>query len=92
MTDEPLVHHPVVRALENEAIALYRAKHPDGVLWQELADSTRQMWVVHAEQRRTVAQPANTDSVPGSPLGSGARPSEQDAPGSSIGLGAEGEQ
>lgn len=42
--------------------------------------------------RWPVAQPANTDSVPGSPASKVTRPDEQDAPGSSIGLGAEGEQ
>lgn len=50
--DEPTILHPVVRKLEQEAINLYRAKHPDGPIWQELADSTRFMWVRHAEKVR----------------------------------------
>jgi hypothetical protein len=52
MSDEPTVLHPVVRKLEEEAIALYRAKYPDGIPWQELADITRNMWVAHAERKR----------------------------------------
>ena len=52
MTDEPTVLHPVVRELEQEAIRLYRAKHPDAPPWQELSDQTRTMWVAHAEQAK----------------------------------------
>lgn len=33
--------------LEQGARALYRAKYPDGLQWQELDDSTRDMWIVH---------------------------------------------
>jgi hypothetical protein len=36
MADEPLVQQPLVRALEQEAINLYRAKYPEGIDWQEL--------------------------------------------------------
>lgn len=52
MTDEPLMYHPVVRALEMEAIRLYRAKHPDAPLRQELDPQTRAMWVEHAEKEK----------------------------------------
>ena len=51
-TDEPLMHHPVVRALEMEAIRLYRDEYPDGIPWQELDNSIRAMWVVYAEKER----------------------------------------
>jgi hypothetical protein len=50
--DETLVLQPVVRALETEAINLYRGVHPDGPLWQDLQSSTRHMWVDHAEKLR----------------------------------------
>jgi hypothetical protein len=52
-SDEPVVLHPVVRKLEMEAIKLYRAAHPSGPLWQELASTTRNVWVVHAEMQRS---------------------------------------
>jgi hypothetical protein len=52
MTDEPLIYQPVVRALEVEAIRLYRAKYPEGPAWQDLDDSTRELWVAHAEKER----------------------------------------
>lgn len=35
-----------VRALEREAMRLYREAHPNGPPWQELIDHTRVMWVV----------------------------------------------
>jgi hypothetical protein len=54
MADETTAMHPVVRALEQEAINLYRAKHPDGPPWQELHADTRHMLVAHAEQQRTL--------------------------------------
>lgn len=52
MNDEPLMHHPVVRALELEAIRLYRAKHPDAPPWQDLDAATRNMWVKYAEKEK----------------------------------------
>ncbi len=48
--DEPLMLQPVLRALEVEAIRLYRDKHPDSPLWQELDPHTRSMWVKYAEK------------------------------------------
>jgi hypothetical protein len=65
MTDEPLVLQPVVRKLELEAISLYRAKFPEGPLWQDLANTTRHVWVVYAEVQRTAGvsgAPYETDS------------------------------
>jgi len=52
VTDEPLMQHPVVRALELEAIRLYRAKYPDGIPWQDLDPHTRSMWVKFAEEKQ----------------------------------------
>ena len=52
MADEPLMKHPVVRKLEQEAIDRYRAKYPDGTPWQELDHSTRCVWVAYAEVQR----------------------------------------
>jgi hypothetical protein len=42
MTDEPLMHHPAVRALELEAIRLYRAEYPYGLAWQARAQIKEQ--------------------------------------------------
>jgi hypothetical protein len=56
MNDEPTVWRPVVRMLEEEAIALYRANYPDGIPWQELAQETRHMWVVYTERKREGSQ------------------------------------
>lgn len=50
--DKTTVLHPVVKKLEEEAIQQYRAKHPCGPAWQELADVTRAMWVDYAENLR----------------------------------------
>ena len=41
------------RAVEREAIALFRAMYPDAPPWQELSDSTRHAWVMYAEKKRT---------------------------------------
>jgi hypothetical protein len=53
--DVPEILHPVVRKLELEAIALYRAKFPDAPAWQELDTQTRCQWVFHAEKKRPKA-------------------------------------
>jgi hypothetical protein len=51
MVDEPLMKaESRVKRLELQAIAAYRAKHPDGPPWLELACITRQMWVSHVEK------------------------------------------
>jgi hypothetical protein len=44
--DEPTMRQESpVKALEREAIAAYRAKYPDGPLWQDLHVDTRVMWM-----------------------------------------------
>lgn len=49
LPDEPLMLHPFVRKVEQQAIDGYRAKYPDAPDWRELDHSTRTMWVAHAE-------------------------------------------
>jgi hypothetical protein len=34
---------------EQEAMAAYRQKYPDGVAWQDLHQGTRDMWIVHVQ-------------------------------------------
>lgn len=54
MTDKPLMPAEThVGKLEREAIAAYRERFPDGPLWQELAASTRSIWIEHAEGKMT---------------------------------------
>jgi hypothetical protein len=48
--DEPMLVQPSrVLDMERKAIEAYRAKHPDGPLWQELAFETRLMWLEFVE-------------------------------------------
>lgn len=39
-----------VKALEQDAMRLYREAYPDGLPWKELSDQTRLMWVAHVER------------------------------------------
>jgi hypothetical protein len=48
----------IVRELEMEALAAYRAKYPDGPLWQDLHQSTRELWVENAERARSASPTA----------------------------------
>lgn len=50
--DQTTVENTVLKQLEQEAINLYRAAHPQGPAWQELHFDTRHLWVVHAEKQR----------------------------------------
>lgn len=45
-----------IRALELEAIAADRSKYPKGPPWQQLADTTRRLWVWRAERPRQGAR------------------------------------
>lgn len=50
IADKPLMPAEThIGTVERKAIAAYRELFPNGPLWQELAASTRSMWVEHAE-------------------------------------------
>jgi hypothetical protein len=52
MSDEPIMEMPSrVRDLEMRAINAYRAKNPDGPLWQELSWLTRGLWLQTVEEK-----------------------------------------
>lgn len=44
----------LVRAMELEAMRLYRERHPDGPAWQELHQQTRSDWIGFVEEARHI--------------------------------------
>lgn len=51
MADDPLLMQAPskVRDLEQQAMRAYRAKHPDGPPWLDLAIETRGVWMAYLE-------------------------------------------
>lgn len=48
--DKPVFH--ALREFESIVIKSYRAKYPDGPLWQDLSHETRSMWVKFIEDTK----------------------------------------